>query len=229
MHKLFLLEDDVCIQVGVQSFFENEGFQVDIFETIESANQVSFTDYDCLLVDWNLPDGVGIDLIRGVREVNSHLPILILSARTDLMDKIIGLEVGADDYVLKPYEPRELLARVRAHIRKSEKLNSSKVEEVKGLVFEDFEILVEQRRVLFKGNEVNLAKIEFDLLLFLSNGINKVYSRDEILSNVWGYSYPTTRTVDTHIQKLRKKFGNDFFQTIHGVGYLFDPRVMNNE
>lgn len=229
MHRIFLLEDDASIQIGVQNFFENEGFQVDVYPTIESSNQVKFCDYDCLLVDWNLPDGVGIDLIRRVRETNFQLPILILSARTDLMDKIIGLEVGADDYVLKPYEPRELLARVRAQIRKSEKLNQTKVDVVKGLSFENFEILIDQRRVIYKGSEVSLAKTEFDLLVFLCNGINKVFSRDEILSNVWGYSYPTTRTVDTHIQKLRKKFGQNYFQTVHGVGYLFDPKATSDE
>ncbi|PCJ21397.1 MAG: DNA-binding response regulator [Candidatus Cloacimonadota bacterium] len=227
--KILLLEDDLQIQKGLSQYLESEGFELDIFESLESVNKAEISKYSCLLIDWNLSDGVGIDYIRKVREKNSKIAIILLSARSNVMDKIIGLEIGADDYIVKPYEPRELLARIRAQIRKTQKLNEEERLEDDFLCIGDFKIIEKQRKVIFKESEVKLAKVEYDLLLFLIRGIGKVFSRDEILSNVWGYSFPTTRTVDTHIQKLRKKFGSKYFQTMHGVGYIFDIEGNNDE
>jgi DNA-binding response OmpR family regulator len=166
-----------------------------------------------------LPDGQGIDLLRELRNKKNMTPVIILTAKADLIDKVLGLETGANDYLTKPFEPRELLARIHVQERLNQK-GGTAVPEKK--VFELNEIVMDlvKREVTFKGTLVELTKMEFDLLHLLLEYPNRAFGREELLNKVWGYeNYPTTRTVDTHVLQLRQKFYDDLIETVRGVGY----------
>jgi DNA-binding response OmpR family regulator len=173
-----------------------------------------------------LPDGQGVDLLRTLRQNKNNIPTILLSARADLVDKVMGLELGANDYMTKPFEPRELLARARGLIRGSiaSDLKIS-VEPSNFLSVANIQMNLSNREVRFKEQPVQLSKVEFDLLKIFLQNPNQVFARDELLNKVWGYNnYPTTRTVDTHILQLRQKFHEDFFETLRGVGYKFNAK-----
>jgi DNA-binding response OmpR family regulator len=174
-------------------------------------------DIDLVILDWMLPDGSGIDLLKIWRKNGLDNPVLLLTARNETIDKVLGFELGADDYVTKPFDPRELLARIKARIRGGRAQNqaSSQAISCNGITMN-----VEEHLVTFNGVPVELTKMEFQLLrLFLENP-NRAFSRDEILNKVWGLdSFPTTRTIDTHVLQLRQKFASELFETIRGIGY----------
>lgn len=162
-----------------------------------------------------LPDGQGIDLLKEFRSRGIRIPIIILTARNELVDKVLGLESGADDYLTKPFEPRELVARIRARLRNGfVQKNSHKY------LYGDLELDPELRVVKFKNKLLDLTKLEFELLKLLIEFPGRVFTRETILNKVWGFeSYPTTRTVDNHIVQLRQKTENEIFETVRGVGY----------
>src|SRR5690606_16562920 len=217
--RIMLLEDDEILGLSRRKFIQDEGYQVDLARNLEEARTKKIEDYDLMSQDWMLQDGQGGDYLKEVRPKTNAVPVIMLTARAELIDKVIGLESGANDYVTKPFEPRELVARIRAQLRLSsanggEKETDGKVE------LGDLVIDKHQREVFFGGKAVEMTKMEFDFLKLLAENPNRAFSRDEILNKVWGYEhYPTTRTVDTHVLQLRQKTRDDLIETVRGVGY----------
>lgn len=218
--KIMLLEDDENLGTSLKKFIQDEGYQVDLAKNLEEARTKKIDDYDLMILDWMLPDGQGVDYLKEVRAKTNAIPVIMLTARTELIDKVIGLESGANDYVTKPFEPRELVARIRAQLRLSnasgggEKESDGKVEVAELMIDKN------QREVFFGGKAVEMTKMEFDFITLLAEHPNRAFSRDEILNKVWGYEhYPTTRTVDTHVLQLRQKTRDDLIETVRGVGY----------
>lgn len=219
MAKVLLVEDDANLGPSLKKFIETEGHECTHVDRIEAAKAESLKEYELVILDWMLPDGQGIDFLKSLRPDFPTLPVIMLTARTELIDKVIGLESGANDYVVKPFEPRELAARIRVQLRLGSQAPVTEVSD-QVLVLGDLKIDSNQRRVEFENNEVDLTKMEFDFLKLLAENPNRAFSRDEILNKVWGYeNYPTTRTVDTHVLQLRQKLKDDLIETVRGIGY----------
>lgn len=217
--KIMLLEDDENLGLSLKKFIQDEGYDVDLARNLEEARAKKIDDYDLMILDWMLPDGQGVDYLKEVRAKTNSIPVIMLTARAELIDKVIGLESGANDYVTKPFEPRELVARIRAQLRLSSAQGGEKESEAK-IEVGDLVIDKHQREVFFGGKVVEMTKMEFDFLKLLAEHPNRAFSRDEILNKVWGYEhYPTTRTVDTHVLQLRQKTRDDLIETVRGVGY----------
>ena len=219
MENLLIIEDDENLGISLKKFFVGEGYQATLCENLSKAREKikGHESYQAIVLDWMLPDGQGIDLLREIRSQNNQIPIIMLTARTDLIDKVVGLETGANDYLTKPFEPRELLARVRVQLRQQNYAQKVDSDEVR---VGDIRIVIHQREIYYKDQKLDLTKMEFDLLKLLVENPNRVFSREEILNKVWGYeNYPTTRTVDTHILQLRQKTTDELIETIRGIGY----------
>ncbi len=224
--KVLVVDDEKLIVKGIRFSLEQDGMEVDCAYDGEEALQAAKSkEYDIILLDVMLPKLNGFDVCVQIREFSS-VPIIMLTAKGDDMDKILGLEYGADDYIIKPFNILEVKARIKAIMRRSTK--KEKVEEVtKIYTFGNIKVDCESRRVYIDGTEVNLTAKEFDLLELLMLNPNKVYSRENLLNIVWGYDYPgDVRTVDVHIRRLREKIeGNpsepQYIHTKWGVGYFF--------
>jgi DNA-binding response OmpR family regulator len=218
MPKLLILEDDKNIREQLVQYLRSNSFDVIACADIQAVGSADLSNLDAAIFDWNLPDGEGIELLRSWRKQGMNIPVIILSARNELIDKVMGLELGAHDYLTKPFEPRELLARLRAHLRSSQAQSSSKQSlELPAL---SLALHLDTYKAFHQNKELELAKKEFELLKFFMENPGKVFTREELLNKVWGYEhFPTTRTVDTHIQQLRQKIRDDLFETIRGVGY----------
>ncbi|HZD31710.1 MAG TPA: response regulator transcription factor [Candidatus Angelobacter sp.] len=224
MDKVLAIEDDPAVQRVLRRTFEPAGFEVTIAADGTSAMAAFRTTMPrVVLLDLRLPGRSGQDICREIKTIAASVPILVLSAASDVVDKVLLLEMGADDYVTKPFSPRELLARVRAAIRR---LNQSP-EKRDSFTFDDVEVNFSKMELRKAGKLVPLTPQEFKMLRFLLNNEERVVSRAELLNEVWGYnSYPTTRTVDTHILRLRQKLEKYpgepvHFRTVHGSGYKF--------
>ncbi len=223
--KVLVVDDEKLIVKGIRFSLEQDGMEVDCAydgeEALEAAKQ---KDYDVVLLDVMLPKLNGFEVCQQIREF-STMPIIMLTAKGDDMDKILGLEYGADDYITKPFNILEVKARIKAIIRRSSKGNGTS--DAKSIAFGDMKIDCENRRVYIAGKEVNLTAKEFDLLELLVFNPNKVYSRENLLNIVWGYDYPgDVRTVDVHIRRLREKIESNpsepkYIHTKWGVGYFF--------
>lgn len=212
MSRLLLIEDDPSIAFNLKDYLSREGYEVEIASTLKET-QSSGTKYDLFILDWMLPDGQGIDFLRALRKQGCWTPVLFLTAKADLIDRVLGLESGANDYLTKPFEPRELLARIRVHLRKSD----SAPETLQGC---DLILQLKSREASFRGKSLVLTRKEFDLLVLLLSHTQQVFSREELLNKVWGLeNYPTTRTVDTHVLQIRQKTEEDLIQTVRGIGY----------
>lgn len=223
MNKILLVEDDLSIQKSLADYLRREGFDLTVAACLQDARTAQVNSFQLLILDWMLPDGAGIDFLREIRQRGHFIPSIILTARTDLIDKVTALEIGANDYMTKPFEPRELLARIRVQLRKPQPLAAPSSDE---LCAGGIRMIVSTRQVIFAGEEKSLSKMEFDLLKCFLQNPNHVFSRDELLNKVWGYdAYPTTRTVDTHILQLRQKFSEELFETLRGVGYRFLTKI----
>ena len=220
MHKILLVEDDHSLGSSLQSFLKSEGYDVTWVQTIDAATKHDKDDTNLIILDWMLPDGQGIDLLKELRHNNIKTPIIMLTARSELLDKVLGLESGANDYLTKPFEPRELLARIRVQTRTG---NSQQKTDTTDIVTNgDVAMNLSTREVTSKKQLIELTKMEFDLLRLFLESPQKAFSREEILNTVWGYdSYPTTRTVDMHVLQLRQKIGTEKIETIRGIGYRF--------
>jgi DNA-binding response OmpR family regulator len=216
-NSILLIEDDISLGPALKGSLESEGYQVTLCPTLNAARETQFADYDLILLDWMLPDGQGIDLLK---EINTKVPTIMLTARTDLIDKVIGLEAGANDYITKPFEPRELLARIRVQLRTVQKGSESEdILETQNLILNRIE-----RSISYKGQKLILTKMEFDLLFLLIAAPKQVFTREKLLDEVWGYeNYPTTRTVDNHVLQIRQKISTDVIETVRGIGYKFNP------
>lgn len=224
--KVLVVDDEKLIVKGIRFSLEQDGMEVDCAYDGEEALQAAKSkEYDIILLDVMLPKLNGFEVCVQIREFSS-VPIIMLTAKGDDMDKILGLEYGADDYIIKPFNILEVKARIKAIMRRSAK---KEVAEQKAKVYSFGEIKVdcESRRVYINSKEVNLTAKEFDLLELLMLNPNKVYSRENLLNIVWGYDYPgDVRTVDVHIRRLREKIeGNPsepkYIHTKWGVGYFF--------
>ena len=225
MERILVVEDDRAVQKALKRLFEAEGFEVHI-----SGDGVSaLTAYRAMapaavVLDLRLPAMSGRDVCRELKQQAPALPVIVLSAASDVSDKVLLLELGADDYVTKPFSPRELLARVRAALRRTARTGSSEI-----VSFGDISADFNKMEVLRNGEPVQLTAQEFKTLRFMAQNAERVISRDELLNEVWGYqNYPSTRTVDNHILKLRQKLERDpgnpvHFRTVHGMGYKFVP------
>jgi DNA-binding response OmpR family regulator len=220
--RVAIIEDDADIAFTIRFNLEREGYLVTWYRNgHEGLLAVQQSGVDFLILDLNLPDLDGFTICRELRRhpSTSQLPILMLTARTSEADRIMGLELGADDYLVKPFSVRELLARVAAILRRA------KGPETDNAVYDDGHLRIDGRtlRVYVEGQEVKLAKKELELLWMLIRNRPNVVSRDRILSEVWQVADDVeTRTVDAHIRNLRKKIGKDRIQTVIGYGYRFE-------
>ena len=224
--RVLVVDDEKLIVKGIRFSLEQDGMEVDCAYDGEEALKLARENaYDMILLDVMLPKHDGFEVCQQIREF-SDVPIVMLTARSDDMDKILGLEYGADDYITKPFNILEVKARIKAIMRRVSKSNQSKVND-KIIVKGDMTIDCESRRVVIGKKEVNLTAKEFDLLVLLAMNPNKVYSRENLLNIVWGYEYPgDARTVDVHIRRLREKIETNpsdpkYVYTKWGVGYYF--------
>ena len=227
MKKVLVVDDEKLIVKGLRFSLEQDDMEVDTaFDGEEAVEKVRANSYDIILLDIMLPKLSGLEVCQMVREF-SDVPIIMLTAKGEDMDKIMGLEYGADDYITKPFNILEVKARIKAILRRNSKNDDikatpSNVIEKKGLKIE-----TDSRRVFIKGHEVSLTAKEFDLVMLLVSNPNKVYSRDELLNEIWGATYPgDARTVDVHVRRLREKIEThpadpEYIHTKWGVGYFF--------
>jgi len=224
--KILIVEDDEAIAAFVQTALEREGFAVEVAASGERAlERVSAEPPDLILLDLMLPGADGLEVCRAIRQLPTYIPIIMLTAKDDEVDKIVGLELGADDYVTKPFKSRELVARVRAILRLARRSNHQATQL---LQFGPLAINLEGRSVTLNGDPVNLTPKEFDLLALLASHPGRVFGRDTLLEKVWGYDYAgESRTVDVHIQRLRQKIEPDprephYLVTARNIGYKFE-------
>lgn len=221
--RILVVEDDRAVQKALQRLFEAEGYNVQIAPDGSSALELFRAGQPgAVVLDLRLPGVSGQELCREFKQQSAGVPIIVLSATTDVSDKVLLLELGADDYVTKPFSPRELLARLRAALRRNTRPAATDK-----FSFDDTSIDFTKMEIIREGRTVALTAQEFKTLKFMVQNAERVITRDELLNEVWGYhNYPSTRTVDNHILKLRQKLEKDpanpvHFRTVHGVGYKF--------
>jgi DNA-binding response OmpR family regulator len=233
MGYILVVEDEPAIVTVVRERLERDGFRVRAVASGEEAlEQTELDSPDLLVLDLMLPGIDGLDVLRGLRERGDMVPVVVLSAKDEDVDKIVGLELGADDYLVKPFNPRELTARIRAVLRRRQEAKKledevSQMREVLGAVGSEEGLRFDEprRKVWFRNQLLDLRPREYDLLRFLARHRGQVFSRDALLSHVWGYeSYIGQRTVDVHVRRLRRKLANvdpeaGVILTEWGVGY----------
>ena len=224
--KVLVVDDEKLIVKGIRFSLEQDGFEVySAYDGEEALEMIRANDYDIVLLDLMLPKMNGLQVCQQVREF-SNVPIIMLTAKGEDMDKIMGLEYGADDYITKPFNILEVKARIKAIIRRTGKPEKAK-EQSRVVQAGDLKLDCDSRRVFIGDREVNLTAKEFDVLQLLVLDPNKVYSRENLLNTVWGYEYPgDVRTVDVHIRRLREKIEDSpseprYVHTKWGVGYYF--------
>ncbi len=224
--RVLVVDDEKLIVKGIRFSLEQDGMKVDCaYDGEEALKLAKENAYDMILLDIMLPKHDGFEVCQQIREF-SDVPVVMLTARSEDMDKILGLEYGADDYITKPFNILEVKARIKAIMRRTSKRNQEQSND-KMIVKGSMKIDCESRRVVIDEKEVNLTAKEFDLLELLAMNPNKVYSRENLLNIVWGYEYPgDARTVDVHIRRLREKIETNpsdpkYVYTKWGVGYYF--------
>ena len=225
--RVLVVDDEKLIVKGIRFSLEQDGMVVDCaYDGEEALGMIKENEYDIILLDVMLPKLTGFEVCQQLREFSS-VPVLMLTARGDDMDKILGLEYGADDYITKPFNILEVKARIKAIMRRTKKKAPEK-ESRRVVQKGEFHLDCESRRLNIAGREINLTAKEFDLLELMALNPNKVYSRDHLLNAVWGYDYPgDVRTVDVHIRRLREKIEQKpsepkYVHTKWGVGYYFN-------
>lgn len=225
--KVLAVDDEKLIVKGIRFSLEQDNMEVTCaYDGEEAIELVKNNDFDVILLDVMLPKLTGFEVCQQIREF-SNVPIIMLTAKGDDMDKILGLEYGADDYITKPFNILEVKARIKAIMRRSKNAKAVEEETSKVAIFEELKVDCDSRRVFINEVEVNLTAKEFDLLELLMFNPNKVYSRENLLNTVWGYDYPgDVRTVDVHIRRLREKIEANpsepkYIHTKWGVGYFF--------
>ena len=225
--RVLVVDDEKLIVKGIRFSLEQDGMEVDCaYDGEEAVEKAKDKKYDIILLDLMLPKMDGLEVCQQIREF-SNVPIVMLTAKGEDMDKILGLEYGADDYITKPFNILEVKARIKAIMRRSSKREAKEQENSSIRMFGDMKVDIDSRRVFIDEKEVNLTVKEFDLLELLMNNPNKVYSREKLLNDVWGYEYlGDVRTVDVHVRRLREKIEKipsepKFIHTKWGVGYYF--------
>jgi DNA-binding response OmpR family regulator len=225
MERILVVEDDGAVQKALHRLFEAEDFQVEIAgDGLAGLTAFRNTPPALVILDLRLPGMPGLEVCREFKRQAPAVPIIVLSAASEVSDKVLLLELGADDYVTKPFSPRELLARARAALRRS-----SRTAAIDSFAFGEIFVDFGKMELLRDGHPVTLTPQEFKMLKFFVHNCERVVSREELLTDVWGYqNCPTTRTVDNHILKLRQKLEKNpafpvHFRTVHGAGYKFVP------
>ena len=219
--KILVVDDEKSIADAIAYAFKREGYIIETaYDGEEALKKIQAFKPHVVILDVMMPKMNGYEVCKKLGD-RDDLGIVMLTAKNDIVDKVLGLELGADDYIVKPFDIREILARTKSLIRRLNKnINESEDEEIK---IKDLRVILKQRKVLIKGEELELTPKEFDLLALLLSNLNRVYTREELLDLIWGMEYfGGTRTVDIHIQRLRKKLQEpyqDVIQTVYRVGY----------
>ncbi|WP_102399452.1 response regulator transcription factor [Haloimpatiens massiliensis] len=222
--KILIVDDDENICEVIKMYLENSGYNTTCVHNGKAAEE-KFIEYkpDLVLLDIMLPSIDGIDVLKWIRK-DSSIPVIMLTAKGETFDKVLGLELGADDYIVKPFEPKEMLARVKAVLRRYNSENINK--EV--LNFDELMVDINSYKVIYKEEEIKMPPKEFELLYYLASNKNRVFTREQLLCEVWGYDYPgDSRTVDVHVKRLREKLeggSNWKIETVWGVGYKFEVK-----
>lgn len=230
MEPILVVDDEERIRRLVRMYLENEGYTVEEAENgREALERFRKSSYALMILDLMMPEVDGWCVCREVRKV-SNVPIIMLTARGEEFDRVLGLELGADDYLVKPFSTKELVARVKALLRRAK---GSMAGNDSVLVFGKLRIEKEKHRVMIEDEIITLTPREFELLYFLAKNPGRVFSREQLMETVWGYDfYGDARTVDTHVKKLREKLSNPevkrMIGTVWGVGYKFDPKLNGN-
>ena len=224
-NKILIIEDEKDLVEGLKLNLTDEGYELNwAFDGAEGLHKALEKSPDLIILDIMLPEMDGLEVCRQLRQKGVGIPIIMLTAKGKEIDRVVGLEIGADDYVTKPFSVRELLARIKAHLRRAER-------EPKDLPkihsFGNVEIDFAHFKVRRKGKEFDLTSLEMEILKYLIAHLGEVVSRNDLLDKIWGYeSFPTTRTIDNHILKLRKKIEEDlahprYILSVYGTGYRF--------
>jgi DNA-binding response OmpR family regulator len=229
MKNILIVEDDLSIAQLERDYLELSGFQVKICtEGVSALNEIKQNKYDLVILDIMLPNIDGFDILRIINEYKD-MPVLLVSAKKEEIDKIKGLTLGADDYITKPFSPGELVARVKSHMQNYERLKNkfnNKIENT-SLIIRGLEIKKDSRQVFVNEKEVVLAQKEYDLLLYLAQNPNRVFSREELFERIWGLeAIGDNATITVHIRKVREKIETNpsepqYIETLWGVGYRF--------
>ncbi len=226
-YKILVVDDEKLIVKGIKFSLEQEGMEVDAaYDGEEALNLAKENNYSLILLDVMLPKIDGLEVCQLIREF-SNVPIIMVTAKGEDMDKIMGLEFGADDYITKPFNILELKARIKAILRRSVRTVVKDEPKRKKIAIRDLELELESRRCYIKGREINLTAKEFDMLELFMENPGKVYSRENLLNTIWGYDYPgDARAVDVHVRRLREKIEEvpsepKYILTKWGVGYYF--------
>jgi two-component system, OmpR family, alkaline phosphatase synthesis response regulator PhoP len=226
--RLLLVEDDATLRQALTFSLTREGYEVATAADGESGLDAARNErLDLILLDVMLPGMSGVEVLRALRAEGVATPVIILSAKGDEIDRVVGLKLGADDYVAKPFSRPELLARIEAVLRRRRR-EGIEPERQEILRFGAVDIDVARRGVRVDGERVHLSTKEFDLLAHMSASPGRIFTREQLLAGVWGYDYGgDDRTVDVHVSwlrgKLRGQRGHDYFRTVRGVGYAFEP------
>ena len=223
--KILVIEDDPSVSDLLKIYFENEGYDVKVAaDGMEGLSYFKLFSPDLVLLDIMLPKKDGWQVCREIREISSK-PIIMVTAKSDVFDKVLGLELGADDFVVKPFDIKELSARVKAVLRRCQANTHQSDDEV--IKFENIEISLQKYELKLRGKSVDIPPKELELLYFLASHYNRVFTRDQLLDKVWGFDYlGDSRTVDVHVKRLREKLEGVsdkwVLKTVWGVGYKFD-------
>ncbi len=223
--KILVIDDDANICEMLRLYFENEGYEVKCaLDGAEGVNYFKMYEPDLVLLDIMLPQKDGYQVCREIREVSSK-PVIMVTAKGEVFDKVLGLELGADDFVVKPFDMKELSARMKAVLRRYNAHNSQADDEV--IKFDNIEISLQKYELKLKGKPVDIPPKELELLYFLASNFSRVFTRDQLLDKVWGFDYlGDSRTVDVHVKRLREKLEGVSdkwtLKTVWGVGYKFD-------
>lgn len=223
--KILIVDDDATICDVLKIYFENEGYAVTVaHDGLEGINSFKMHEPDLVLLDIMLPKKDGWQVCREIREISSK-PVIMITAKGEVFDKVLGLELGADDFVVKPFDMKELSARVKAVLRRS--LVNGKREDNEVIKFENIEISLQKYELKLCGKSIDIPPKELELLYFLASNYNRVFTRDQLLDKVWGFDYlGDSRTVDVHVKRLREKLEGVsdkwLLKTVWGVGYKFE-------
>jgi DNA-binding response OmpR family regulator len=225
-NKVLIADDDAHIAELIKVYFENDGFEVVTADNGKKAVELFKSEAPSIVIlDVMMPEMDGWQVCREIRRV-SNIPIIMLTAKGETFDKVLGLELGADDYMVKPFEPKELIARVKAVLRRSD---TKEVSTEKEIVFPNLTINLSNYELKINGSIIEVPPKELELLYFLASNPNRVFTREQLLEEVWGFDYfGDSRTVDVHIKRLREKLegveANWQLKTVWGVGYKFEVR-----
>jgi len=228
MKRVLIIEDDLDIAELERDYLQLNGYKADIVaDGLQGLKKATSGVYDVIVVDLMLPNKDGYEIIKAIRK-NQEIPVIVVSAKSEDIDKIRGLDFGADDYLTKPFSPAELAARIKGHLRRYERLKGPAMT-FEVIQHKSLEINTASHKVSVNGKDIQLTTKEYDLLLFLASNPNIVFSKEHIFDTIWGDEYSSdTATVAVHIQKIRKKIEKDpsnpdYIETLWGTGYRFNP------